>query len=650
MSVHPTPADALSPEAFYSLYHGALAIPDEHQRRQACYLILLMGRLGLQSDELLHLHEGWIDWRRGEISVPARDPCACQACWERARVQQHQGDGRSLEDIIAADFWSPPGENGDRTVAFGWSPRLTGAIDGVLDRRDYLDVESNELGGLLAMAASHATNLDPEQITFRALRASAIDFLARAGFGPRRLADIFAVDERTAGAFARVGGGELRNHLYQALDEAPPRLCGPDSPFRLVCDPTALDREPFNPVEYDADWRAERASRSEPRERNPRPPAPPQTSDFDPAEHLKPREPAGDSGTGIVAESLYDWVQGRERTHRRERAQPTESSDSNQTGSAESASAGQADEVTDSMGDKVTEPVEFSLSTRFVATTIESGRPRGGIVALGQAELLLLVRDETGAADSLLISLDQITGIAVDYVPDPLEGMFEQTVGVSFEQDGETEIAVCELPGDVKADFLTSLSCHVLSDQDVLVIHPSHQNGNITSQSPETRLLEVEPGQLAFVDPANQFGEISIRLLDVVHIEETSLSHESTYHKCLAIWHLDDNGTLLTTEVHPLTESKLSILKGFLGRAYRSYQEAADETPLSIGERDVLEALHTADEGRDLVSILDRDPDELANLLDALQEKEMIDDSGGGVALTAKGYFVVGEDDFETIA
>lgn len=653
MSGDPEPDDALSPEAFYSLYLGGLAVESETQRRKLCYTLLLIGRLGLTPGELLHLHEAWVGWARGEMHVPAHDPCACAVCWEQARVRQRGGDGRAVEEIVTTDMWAPS-EGGERTLVFGWSKRLTAAIDSIIGTRPYIDADTEELRVLLDTAAENANGITPDAVSFRTLRASAIQLYAWAGFGPRRLADLFVIDEQTAGAFARVGGGELRNHLYRDLDQELPSVCGENSEYRLVCEPTRLDREPFRPADYDPEWRAERSERSEKRARNPRPPDPPADNSFEPSEQLQPVEPAGDSGHGIVDRTLQEWI--TEQEVRREPARHSDTAAGTAASSEEEAATDVStttDDTSDTegseatMSDMVTEPVEFSISTRFVSPEIGGGRPRGGITALGQHELLFLVRDETGAADSLLLSLDQITGLVADYVPEPLEGLFDNTAGISFERGGNEQIVVCELSPEIQAKFITTVFCRILSGIEVVVTHPSHIGGNQTDESPTTQILDAHPRKVTITDPEDDDAEIRIRLVDIVYLEEDKLTHGSSYQECLSVWHLQNDGPVITTEIRPLQEQFFGVFEQYLKRDYDRRKMEAAEITLSPEETELLEAMRESEEGRDLITMLDKSPAELSNILNSLEHKALVEQGDTGVRLTGKGYLKVGELPFE---
>jgi helix-turn-helix protein len=626
----PEPSEALSPEGVYSLYLGGLALEDEQQRRDACYATLLMGRLGLLPEELTHLHEDWVDWERGEIQIPARDPCACRYCWADARtLKSETGTDRSVSEIVTDTCWSPPdGPAGARTIPFGWSRRLTAAIHGVLGQRPYLDTDTAGIEQLLTAAADNAWELDDE-ITSDRLRASAGEFLASVGFGPRRLSDLLAIDEETAGQFAKVGGGELREYLYRALDpQGAPDICGEDSQYRLVCDPTPFEREPFDPREYDARWRGERAERVQPRGRNPRPVEAPAEVDFDPAA-MDIREPSADSGSQLVSDSLSDWVRRRE-SQRRQYAETGDSAVSADT---------DADAV--AYRDQITSPVQVSVSTRFAAQGIENGRPAGGSVVLGQREVVLVSRDQTGVADTLRIPFDSIVDIAPGYVPGPLEGVFEETVGVAYhDAQDERKIAVCELPRDIGWDVQQTLFASLLDDVETVTANLSEGIDDINDIDPETKVLSTTPRTLKLEDLDSDALPVRIRLSTIVGIEQKPMETEVGYEMGLTIHHLRVNANVVTMEVRPTDEVEKQLLGRYLTKYHDRQLEKARNASLSNEQREVLDALHDAGDGRDLVAIVDMNTARVANVVASLKDLGLVRDSRTGVALTGTGYLV----------
>lgn len=624
-----SPSDALSPEGFYSLYLGGLSIADDRRRRDACYVLLLTGRLGLRPEEIGHLHEDWIDWGRGEIQIPARDPCACRECWQHARKRKEHGDDRSLEEIVRSSCWEPPeGERAARTLVFGWSRRLAAALFGVLGQRPYLDADPVQIETLLQEAAENAWELEAETVSSAVMRATAAEFLATAGFGPRRLADLLVIDEATAGEFARVGGGELREYMYRSLgpDEAPD-ICSGDSQYRLVCDPTPFEREPFDPRTYDVRWRTQRDEATEPRGRNPRPPESPADSSFDPTRDLELREPAADSGSQLVSASLEDWVRRRESQRRQY---------------AETGSSGTATEEENlEYSDWVTAPVRYSISTRFAGQGIENGRPTGGSVVLGQRELVFLSRDETGVADALRVPFSSIVDVVPGYVPSPLEGVFDETFGIAYHDNhGERKVLVCELPAQFSWEAQQTLFSSLLEGSEIIFANLSEGVTGADDIEPETRILTASSRTLKLEYPDSDRLPARIRLSTIVGIEETPMESEVGYEMGLTIHYLRVNANVVTVELRPTDDTEKKLLKRYLLEHHERQKQKARNASLSEDQLEVLDALHDAGQGRDLVAILDMNPSRVSSVVASLEEIGLVRDSRTGVALTGTGYLV----------
>ena len=627
-----SPADALSPEGFYSLYLGGLAIESEQRRREACFVVLSMGRLGLRPRELLHLHEGWVDWSRGEVHVPARDPCACRACWQRARRRSEAGDDRPVEQIMAEDAWTPPGgEQAVRSLAFGWSRRLTAGLDGLLGEQEYFDAAEEAIAARIDEAAENAWELD-EEITPETLRATAGLFLTTAGFGARRIADLLVVDEETAGEFARVGGGEVRDHLYRTLQTEPaPSICDEDSRYRLVCDPSPFDREPFDPTRYNARWRADRAAKTDQQGRNPRPAVVPEGSSFDPLEQQPLREPSGASGPQLVTDSLSDWVARRES----QREQYAE------TGSPATGQGGDAADYRD----QVTAPVKFSVATRFAGQDIESGRPAGGTVALGQRELVFVARDQTGVSDALRVPLSAIVDVAPDYVPGPLEGIFDKTVGIAYhDQRDERRIIVCELPREITWEFQQELFASLLTGVETVVADFSRDVTDPEDVEPEHRILTATSRTIKLENPTDESGlALRVRLSTIVDVEETTMQSEVGYEMGLLVHYLQVNANVAAIEMRASDEAAQTLLKRYLQSYHDRQLDKARSASLTDEQLEVLDALHEVGEGRDLVAILDMNPSRVANVVDSLDGLGLVRDSRTGLSLTGTGYLVTSE-------
>jgi helix-turn-helix protein len=324
----------LSPTETYALYHGALSLSDERERLDACLAVVGGARLGLRADDLAHLHDGWIDWERGLLAVPAFEPCACTTCCDAARETAAETDRQPLA-VVYDEQWSPT--DGGRTLSFGWSRRLTAALATHVDhqRRDGFDrAGRRSRERLLRGAADAAPALDPTAVDFETLRATAGQFFAAVGFDAASVARLLGCPDETAAVYVRRYGDGGRERLEETFGADTARAAGAAAArsgqserFPLVADPTPFEREPFDPTVFDAARRSERADgRRDPTPvSNPRPVDVPGDVDYSRARHLRRshldpnsgRVSLGDDDRPTVS-TLGQWVAVRERRRRRD--------------------------------------------------------------------------------------------------------------------------------------------------------------------------------------------------------------------------------------------------------------------------------------------------------------------------------------------
>ena len=287
----PSADKALNSDAYFRLYQGALRIEDRDARLVACTVILVAGRLGLRLQEIQHLREEWIDWRRGEIHIPAYDPCGCKRCWLTAldtwgrrglKELQESGEWESgaswkdlraaereevvqladyctpenLEEVLYSERWQPKYDRSARVVPFGWSERITACLMAFFDRYDYVEYQQFPVNRLIRRAAKNADGLDPEEISAHPLRATGLTFLADISTDAKMLRDLAGwQDIGTAVRYLRVSGRITSHKLYHLMgkgDEAPPVVPSePEYRFPVVSNPIPFENEPFAPVTPD---------------------------------------------------------------------------------------------------------------------------------------------------------------------------------------------------------------------------------------------------------------------------------------------------------------------------------------------------------------------------------------------------------------
>jgi len=285
------------------MYIGALRIDNRARRLIACYVILLAGRLGMRLQEIQHLRESWIDWKRGEICIPSFDPCGCSRCWVGAlnvwgrkglKELQESGEWESgiswknltaeereevteraefctpenLQEVVYKTKWSPKYDRSARVIAFGWSYRITACLVTFFDEFDCLDWRQYSINRLLKEAAENADGMDPSEISAHPLRATGETFLADASVDVKMLRDLAGWQDLQTAVYYIAKSGRINTwKLYHVMgkgDEAPPVVPeDPEHQFPVIANPFPFQNEPFYPVSpdgdaYDEDVRRER--------------------------------------------------------------------------------------------------------------------------------------------------------------------------------------------------------------------------------------------------------------------------------------------------------------------------------------------------------------------------------------------------------
>ncbi|MFC7141306.1 CheF family chemotaxis protein [Halosimplex aquaticum] len=699
MSDWPPLDRTLDPGAFYSLYRGALAAESVQRRLGRCYTVLLAGRLGLRPDEIVHCHEGWIDWGRGELRVPALDPCACPTCWASARARQATGDERPLETVLRTEQWSPHAEAGARTVAFGWSERITAVLATFFDYVDHLDGDVTTVRELVTETAAAAEGIDPDGLTPQVLRATGGRFLAEAGFDATSVRNMLGLDEREpAEAFVRYAGQRTSAAVYSAFDrgavgpEVPP--AEPARTFPIVCDPAPFSREPFDAADYGPDARFERAKNEAGRRvRNPRPDHVPDGFDYDPDEHETAEQADPEGGqysrsAGADAKdmaALRDWVRRKDASLRPESesadgdepvaptvdgdwsgaadpgegppAEPTPLDTAADGASAESAARAPAGGVgagedarsaePTTVEEAVTQPLVARVGTHFVTPGVAEGHPVEGQVVLGQNELLLVSPatggDLTGDGVAFdLLSLDSV----VDVIPDVDEATdvpFDSALGVVVRRGDDHEVAVVELDPGRKWDFWLALFRNALHVSRMSVTHPARVGGRVTDESATPGMLYLDRDRVRFTPLGSDATILSVDLDDVLHVERTKQSVDGERRPALAVQQFVD-GEAVTSLVGSDSTRTLALFERFVRRDYQDRLDEARALAIPDREKEVLVALYSIGEGVDLSAAFAREEEVLRSQLASLDEKGLVtgtdpDDTG----LTATGRLVVGD-------
>ncbi|WP_253737340.1 CheF family chemotaxis protein [Halohasta salina] len=687
------PAAALEPSAFYSVYRGGLSLPDDQQRLRASAVVLLSGRLGLYPGEIQHLHEAWVDWGRGELVVPERDPCACQQCWEAARRAQRLGDGRSLLEIIGESTWSPPG--GGRTIPFGWSERLTAVIGALVEEADPLALSAEAMTRLVDRSARRAEGVDHEAVGFDSLRATAISFFADAGFPAARIAHLAGTDPETARAFTGREGGDARERLSELFDGG---IADPGGSYGLVADPEPFDAEPVDPREYDDEWRQrrmrQRANAPEALQ-NPRPVADALNRRLDPSDLGTRRALDADSDLvdpDSATARLDEWVHRREADRRgtagtahTAEASATPSTGKESGGSSGTTgepagvgarSAGAADNAaaadttaaatggsgaagsTADLGanaeetaveeaavfnprEELSGPPELTVETTVACSEFAGGRPTETRVFLGPEELLLVQADDSMAPEYTRIELSGVVDLSPDYIPEELADSIESAVTVAYERGGDQRLAVVELRGNRRVGFANAVFKAILTGCDAIVTHPARRGGRVLNTEPVEARLSVDDRSVSITpDDGERLG---ITLSEIIHFELEKQDFEDKRYRGLSVRHLGDGGMATKTTIALEDDRKHKLFQRFVRRGYRERKAKIEEISLEDAHKEVLVALYSAGDQFDISMIVDKSADKLQQLLGSLGEMGLVRIGDSGATLTGLGRIVVNE-------
>lgn len=591
------PAAALDPDTVYRVYRGALALETASDRLVACAVVVLTGRLGLRPGELLHLHEGWIDWERGEVQVPAHDPCACELCWESARVAQRRGDPRPLAEIVAEDRWRGTA----RTVPFGWSRRLTGVLATTIDARDYLDRSAEQLRTLLARSAELATDVDPAALNGHSLRASAATCFADAGLDAQTLAQTAGLRLESAAALAAEAADGTRAPLADVVREGAAPDAAVAEAYPLVATHERLDAEPVDPADFDADWRRQRAAETgEATAGSPRPAVVP---DGLPGEDAD-REPGAESTPPS--------------------ADPA-TSDESETADADPLAA------------LVTPPVDLVMHTRFACPSLVNGRPSGGRVVVGQSGVTMAAHGGGEITATTTVPFDGVRDVAIGWAPDRFESVFETTIGIAFRANGERDTAVIEIPDETGRDFLDALFEGALGELAAVVEHPATVGGRVTDAEPERCVLSVGDGHLDIAPAPGAEPVATIPLAEVIDVEPEAGGLAGGQGQAIAITYLEPGRQPHRTLVSPTSERDRTLLERYLLADHRRREQAALDAQVPDAQQEILEALHTTTGAKDLAKLLGLDRRELSERVEELAAAGFVHNSPDGVHLTGMG-------------
>ncbi len=663
-----TPSAVLPPDTLYTLYVGGLSLPDRKQRLRASAVILLGGRLGLRPGEIQHLHEGWIDWEAGELRIPDRDPCACEACWEKAKVLQRAGDGRRLSEIVTEAMWAPVG--GSRTIPFGWSQRLTALLSTICSSEGYLDASVESMTQLLTQSARRAEGLDHAEIDFRSLRSTAAAFFADTGVSTPRLAALIDEELDNVRLFVRREGGDLREHLYRQF--ADPSAINLQETYALVVDPSPFDAEPFDPSTFDAEWRRTRSRKraSAPEQlQNPRPVSEAVDSSFETdvmgtRTYLNAESSLVDTKESVSR--LNQWVETREQQRHGTQSDrnghgETTIDRSQQSANSESAVAesrsqpsdlsvganGHQSGVIDDNADKISNPRELLSDPALITTTttvacsdIANGQPLNCRILVGPEKLVIVRDDDSMSNEHAEIELSTVVDQSVNHIPKQCANIIDTAVTIAYDDGDGRKMAVMELAGNEKRNMSSTLFELTLEDCPVVITHPAAEGGRVTDAEPTEGTLSIGTNSLSVSSETGDW--FTIVLSGVMDVKISKQRLDGNRIRSLSIQHSDDTPPVITTIIGAPDDQQHKLLTRFLKQRYRERKRKVDQMTLSEAEKEVLVALFSTGDQIDISMVIDKDAKELQQIITSLRKQNLVR-VNDGTTLTGLGNVVVNE-------
>lgn len=272
---------------------------------------------------------------------------------------------------------------------------------------------------------------------------------------------------------------------------------------------------------------------------------------------------------------------------------------------------------------------------KFNSDRMTSPDPVKGRVLLSQKRLVLAVNDD----DKLTIPLSSIFDVAVGHVPEDLDGFFDSTVTVAFEESGRQFVAVVEGADDKIGKFSTLLFKALLNGTEATIKHPARVGGRVTDAEFVPAKLFLKPQRVEF---RTGDGTVEVRLAAVTEFRRSDREIAGATRPVLQVRHMPAGESMLTMAATS-SGRKMSILGRYLRLEYSDLMAELEEIEVSKAEKEILVAIYSGagTDGISLPQIVDEEPAKVTMMLNRLEDDELVVDSPEGTKLTPKGQVVV---------
>ncbi|TKR28299.1 CheF family chemotaxis protein [Natronomonas salsuginis] len=261
--------------------------------------------------------------------------------------------------------------------------------------------------------------------------------------------------------------------------------------------------------------------------------------------------------------------------------------------------------------------------------------PETGRIVMSQMRLVIAGDDE-----KLTTPLSNVVDVVVGNAPPDLRDMFDSAVTVGYRADGDrVETVVIEGGSETIERFRTVLFRCLLGGTKAYIRHPAQVGGRVTDTPIKKAKLSISSDGVAFKTGTATFR---IAIENVIGFERADRSIGGGDGPTLLIRHADD-GEVTTSLVSPLSTRRLNILGRYLRIEYGTLLSDVAEIDLSESETRLLVAVYATGGDIDFASVLDGDAARATNAVNALREKELIEDGPTGLSLTTHGQVMVNQ-------
>lgn len=202
--------DALSDDEFSELLMATDDLRDPFDK-EAMFILVTGGRLGMRAGEICHFKSSWVNHNRGLIEVPGHEPCDCGYC--RSCAHQSMKKSGVDEDKDFAERWKPKTDAAARSIPFDFSDRVAAVIELFFEEFDEYPHSRVSINRRVDRVAE-AAGMDPGDCYPHALRATAAMYHSYRGLPPVALQSMMGWSQLSvARHYIRASGGATRDAL-----------------------------------------------------------------------------------------------------------------------------------------------------------------------------------------------------------------------------------------------------------------------------------------------------------------------------------------------------------------------------------------------------------------------------------------------------